>query len=86
MTAAARYRRVPFIDQHRRGAGGIEDEEILAPLPDPLLRETSPAGRIRQARAARSANAGRKDDGTASACACAKHTVGMARSQCGPVL
>ena len=27
----------PSVDQHRRGAGRVEHEEILAPLPDPLL-------------------------------------------------
>ena len=27
----------PSVDQHRRGAGRIEHEEILAPLPHPLL-------------------------------------------------
>jgi hypothetical protein len=33
----ARDRRMPLGHQHRGGAGGIEHEEILAPLPDPLL-------------------------------------------------
>jgi hypothetical protein len=30
-------RGMPFGDQHRRGAGRIEHEEILAPFPHPLL-------------------------------------------------
>ena len=32
-------RRPAFVDQHRRGAGGIERQERLAPLPGPLLHQ-----------------------------------------------
>jgi hypothetical protein len=28
-----------FLDQHRRGAGGIEQQEGLAPLPHPFLNQ-----------------------------------------------
>ncbi len=65
MIAGARHRRMAFLDQHRRRAGRIEQQEFLAPLPDPLLDQARARGRIRRAPAGRSANAGRTDDGTA---------------------
>ena len=34
-----RNRRRALFHQHRRGAGGIEHQEVLAPLPGPLLDE-----------------------------------------------
>ena len=37
MIAGARNRRLALLDQHRRGAGRIEHQEVLAPLPDALL-------------------------------------------------
>ena len=35
----ARNRRRALLHQHRRGAGGIEHQELLAPFPGPLLDE-----------------------------------------------
>ncbi len=37
MIAAPGTGGMAFLDQHRRRAGGIEHQELLAPLPDPLL-------------------------------------------------
>ena len=37
MIAAPGTGGMAFLDQHRRGAGGVEDQELLAALPHPLL-------------------------------------------------
>ena len=68
MIAAPGNRRHAFFHQHRRRSRRIEDEKLLAPVPDPLLDEPGRQAELFKRRGARSGSADKTDDGTASAC------------------
>ena len=61
-------RRHALFHQHRRRSRRIEDEKLLAPVPDPLLDEPRRQAELFKRRGARNGSADKTDDGTASAC------------------
>ena len=67
MTAAPEIDRLVVVDQHRQRAGGIERQELLAPLPGLILDERRRPRRIRRARDGRNGRRRTADGDEASA-------------------